>query len=167
MHMFYIPRTQPYYRQPEYNPYGYPPLRPTSSYDDFDYDDEHYDYVETKRREYLEALYHQQQQQQQQHREYERAVALENQRHRAQLAALAEREALRKQGPPYQTHPLYGYERPQVSTLDEPVMRQQPAPMSQSQPNRHLDDWQTRLLEELYGIPAGYGHPQKKRVSIP
>ena len=156
--MFYIPHTQPYDRQPEYNPYGYPPRRPISIHDDYEYDD----YVEAKRRGYLEALH-----QQQQHREYERAVALENQRHRAQLAALAEREALRKRGSPYQTHPLYGYEQPQVqsSTLGEPVRRRQLVPKSQPQPRRHLDDWQTRPLEELYGIPAGHIHPQKEKVS--
>ena len=53
------------------------------------------DYVESKRREYLEALHQQQQQ-----LEYEHAVAFENQRYRAQLAALAEREALRNRGSP-------------------------------------------------------------------
>jgi hypothetical protein len=112
--MFYIPHTQPYYHQPEYNPHGYPPRRPTSSYDDYDANDDYDDYVESKHRGYLEALH-----QQQQHRGYQRAVALENQRHRAQLVTLAEREALRKRGSPHQTHPLYGHEQPQVSTLDE------------------------------------------------
>jgi len=155
--MFYIPRTQPYYHQPEYYPYGYPPRRATSGYDDYEHDD----YVETKRREYLEALH-----QQQQHCEYERAVALENQRHRAQLAALAEREVLRKQGSPHQPRPLYGYEQPQVSTLEEPVRRRQPAPKSQPQPRRRLDDWQTRLLADLYGIPTGHIHLQNERVSV-
>jgi len=92
IHMFYIPHTQPYDRPPEYNPYGYPPRRPRSIYDDF---------VEATRRGYLEALH-----QQQQLREYEHAVALENQHHRAQLAALAEREVLRKRRSPYQTQPF-------------------------------------------------------------
>jgi len=83
---------------------------------------EHDDYVGTKRREYLEALH----QQQQQH-EYEHTVALENQCHRAQLAALAEREALRKRGSRYQPCSLCNYEQPQVSTPEEPVGHRQPA----------------------------------------
>ena len=53
-------------------------LRPTSSFDDYEH--EHDDSVETKRRGYLDALHRQHQ-----HRKYERAVALENQRHRTQL----------------------------------------------------------------------------------
>lgn len=101
--MFYIPRTQPHYDQPEYHPYGYLPRRSISSYDD-DFEHERDDYVETKRREYLDALH-----QHQEYREYEHAVALENQRHRAQLTALAEREVFRNRRSPYQPRPLYGY----------------------------------------------------------
>jgi len=153
IHTFYIPHIQPYDHRPEYNPYGYPPH--TSIYDDYEVLDKYDDYVEAKRRGYIEALH-----KQQQHREYERALALENQRHRSQLAALAEREALRKRGSPYQTPPLYGYKQPRVSTLDEPVRRRQLTPKSQPQ-----HDWQTRLLEELYGIPVGHIHPQKEKVS--
>jgi tRNA A37 methylthiotransferase MiaB len=52
------------------NPYGYSPRRPTSSYSNYEVYD---DYVEAKRLGYLKALH-----QQQQHREYQRAVALEN-----------------------------------------------------------------------------------------
>jgi hypothetical protein len=107
--MFYTPHTQPSYRQPEYNTYGYHPRSPTSRYDDYEVLDDYDDYVESKHCGYLEALH-----QQQQHRQYQRAVALENQRHRAQLAALAEREVLRKRGSPYQTHTFYGYEQTQA-----------------------------------------------------
>ena len=141
VHMFYIPRTQPHYDQPEYHPYGYLPRRSISSYDD-DFEHERDDYVKTKRREYLEALH-----QYQKHCEYEHAVALENQRHRAQLTALAEREVFRNRRSSYQPHPLYGYEQAQVSTLDEPVRRRRPAP--KCQPQRPFiwmtgrpDDWQ-------------------------
>ena|SRR5258706_2072140 len=158
--MFYIPCTQPYYYQPEYHPYGYLHRSPISSYDD-DYDDERDNYVETKRCEYLEALHQNQQQ-----REYKHAVALEDQRHCAQLTALAEREAFRNRRSPHRLRPLYGDEQAQVSTLDEPVRRRQPAPKSQPQRHRHLDDWQTRLLAELYGIPAGHIHLQNEGVSV-
>ena len=151
--MFYTPLTQPYYRQPEYHPFGYTPRRPTSWYDD-DYENDHDDYVETKRREYLEALH-----QQQRYREYERAVALENQRHRAQLAALAEREALRKRGSFHQpaagpSPSFYGYEEPHPSAPERSARRRQPAPKSQPHTRSRTDDWQIRSLEELYGIPA-------------
>ena len=160
--MFYIPRTQPHYYPQEYHPYAYLPRHPISGYDE-DYEQECDDYVETKRREYLSALH---EQQQQQHREYERAVALENQRHRAQLSAHAEREALRNRHSPYQRRTLYGRDQAQVSTLDEPVRRRQSTPKFQPQSGRHLDDWQTRELAELYGTPAGHVDLQNERVSI-
>jgi len=49
-------------------------------------------YVERKRREYLAAL----EQQQQERRTYEQAVEAEEERHRARLAALAQREQMRR-----------------------------------------------------------------------
>ena len=59
------------------------------------------DSVESKRREYLEALHRQQQS-----REYQYAVALENQCHRAQLTVLAKCGVLRKRVSTYQLHPF-------------------------------------------------------------
>jgi hypothetical protein len=153
--MFYILRTQPYYRQPEY-----------LLYDDDDYNYDYHGYVETKRREYLEAL-----QQQQRHREYERAVALEKQRHRAQLAALAEREALRKRGPFHQpaagpSPSFYGHEEPHPSAPERSARRRQPASKSQPPTRSRTDDWQTTSLEELYGIPVEYISQPHVRVGV-
>ena len=157
--LFYMPRISHSYHQPEYHLHSYPPRCLTSLYDDGDYEHEHGDYVETKRREYLEALHHQHYQ-----CEYERAVALESQRHRAQLAALAEREALRKRGSHYQPRSSYVHEQPQISTLEEPAGRPQP---TQQQSRSPLDDWQARPLNVLYEILAEYIRQQTERVSIP
>ena len=158
--MFYMPRISHFYHQPEYHLHGYHPRCLTSLYDD-DHEHEHDDYVETKRREYREALHHQHHQ-----CEYERAVALENQRHRAQLAALAEREALRKRGSRYRPRSSYVHKQPQISTLEEPARHPQPS-QPQPQSRRPLDNWQARPLNVLYEILAEYIRQQTERVSIP
>jgi len=59
-------------------------------------------YVEGKRREYLAAL-----QQQQGRHAYERAVAAEEERHRARLIALAQRECMRRHATQPRSLPLH------------------------------------------------------------
>lgn len=147
--MFYIPRTQHHHHQPEYQPYHYPPhpYLPTFLCDN-DYEHEHDDYSKSKHREYLDRS----------RPSSSMNTTLENQRHRAQLAALAERGAFRKR-----SSLEYGYEQAQAST---PLRRRKPTPRSHPQSHRRLDDLQARLLEELYGIPAESIIQQLERVSV-
>jgi len=142
-------------------------LRPQSPYtlvrDHPVYVDPEDAYVETKRREYVAAL-----QRQQQRLAYEQAVAAEEERHRARLAALAQQEricrhathhqslpphALRCAGPPYApTNIVRGrYNRQRESPHFHP-----PASAPLPQPSRTQSEEITldQLIAELFGHSA-------------
>lgn len=121
------------------------PFAPTPVYDPEEA------YLEAKRQEYIAAL-----EQQRQRRDYERALALEEQRHRATLAALSQHEALRRQASGL-LHRGDFYQQQQQPAPAEDVRRVRFARQQEREQARRnrSRDLQEKLVNDIFGSIFG------------